>query len=101
MHMTEKPQQCGARTPNGPCELPPAPGSKRRCRLHSGGAPDGERNGQFKHGRFSRVMRAQQIAEINEHARAWVESQSKIDYARICSGLEQLRKKENENEKSA
>ncbi len=92
MPTTEKPRQCGARTDYGPCKLPPAPGSKRRCELHSGGAPTGNRNGQFKHGRFSRTIRAQRTAEINERGREWADSQPKIDYVQICAQLALLKK---------
>lgn len=49
--------RCGARTRAGtPCERPASHG-KTRCRLHGGaagsGAPPGERNGAYRHGRFT------------------------------------------------
>ena len=49
--------QCGARTRSGnPC-LSPVVRGKRRCRMHGGakgsGAPFGERNGNYRHGRFT------------------------------------------------
>ncbi len=47
--------RCGARTRSGrPCEGPAMPNG--RCRMHGGtspGAPKGERNGNYKHGRFT------------------------------------------------
>jgi hypothetical protein len=47
--------QCGAKTRSGrPCRSHPVTG-KRRCRMHGGapgtGAPRGERNGNYRHGR--------------------------------------------------
>ena len=49
--------RCGAKTRSGaPCNSSPVTG-RRRCRMHGGadgsGAPKGERNGNFKHGRYS------------------------------------------------
>lgn len=82
----------------GPCELPPAPGSQRRCRAHTGGAPTGERNGQFKHGRFSRVVRAARNAEINRRARAWAEQAPQTDYGKICTDLTNWRKANDNDE---
>lgn len=60
---------CGAKTRLGtPCRRHPAPG-RTRCRLHGGapgsGAPEGEANGNFRHGRYSRVKRAERIAKAN------------------------------------
>lgn len=49
-------QRCGARTRNGsPCQKPALNG-KTRCQLHGGraGAPSGERNGNYRHGRFTK-----------------------------------------------
>jgi hypothetical protein len=51
-------RRCGARTRNGsPCRSP-AVREKRRCRMHGGakgsGAPPGKRNGNYKHGQFTR-----------------------------------------------
>jgi len=64
---TPNTRQCGAKTRSGePCRRNPAPG-KTRCRLHGGapgsGAPKGELNGNYKHGRYSRE-------KIEERARA-------------------------------
>ncbi|SIO66978.1 hypothetical protein SAMN05443247_11594 [Bradyrhizobium erythrophlei] len=52
-----EPSQCGARTRSGtPCKSAPVTG-RRRCRMHGGadgsGAPKGERNGNYKHGRYT------------------------------------------------
>jgi hypothetical protein len=63
--------QCGAKTRSGePCRRSPAPG-KVRCRLHGGalgsGAPKGERNGNWKGGRYSRV------ATPEQRRKAWQE----------------------------
>jgi hypothetical protein len=49
--------ECGARTRSGgPCRAPKVAG-KSRCRMHGGaagsGAPKGERNGNWRHGRFT------------------------------------------------
>src|SRR5215204_1330947 len=47
--------RCGAMTRSGnPCRSPAMPNG--RCRMHGGtspGAPKGERNGAYKHGRFT------------------------------------------------
>ena len=52
--MHESPR-CGAKTRSGsPCQSPATPNG--RCRMHGGaspGAPKGERNGNYKHGRFT------------------------------------------------
>jgi hypothetical protein len=57
-----QPSQCGARTRSGaPCKSAPVTG-RRRCRMHGGadgsGAPKGERNGNYKHGRYTEEVRA-------------------------------------------
>jgi hypothetical protein len=49
--------ECGARTRSGArCRAPKVAG-KSRCRMHGGaagsGAPKGERNGNWRHGRFT------------------------------------------------
>lgn len=49
--------RCGAKARAGaPCQSPAVRG-KRRCRMHGGssgsGAPKGERNGRYRHGRFT------------------------------------------------
>jgi len=62
--MTDEPMQlrgarrCGAKTRSGnPCRSP-AVGGRARCRMHGGapgsGGPRGERNGAYKHGRYTR-----------------------------------------------
>ncbi|MDN3575016.1 HGGxSTG domain-containing protein [Methylobacterium longum] len=52
MHLSPR---CGARTRSGtPCSSPAMPNG--RCRMHGGsspGAPKGQANGMFKHGRFT------------------------------------------------
>jgi hypothetical protein len=51
-------QRCGAKTRSGhSCKNPVVTGRKR-CRMHGGakgsGAPSGERNGRFIHGRYTK-----------------------------------------------
>jgi hypothetical protein len=60
--------RCGARarTRGGaPCQAPAVRG-KKRCRMHGGsrgtGAPPGEANGMFKHGRFTK--QAKQVSKF-------------------------------------
>jgi hypothetical protein len=57
-----QPRQCGARTRSGvPCKSPPVTG-RRRCRMHGGadgsGAPKGAKNGNYKHGRYTKEVAA-------------------------------------------
>jgi hypothetical protein len=64
-------RQCSAKTRSGmPCRRSPAPG-KARCYLHGGapgsGAPCGERNGNWRGGRYSRV------ATPEQRRKAWKE----------------------------
>lgn len=49
-------QRCGARTRSGSSCQKPALQGKTRCQLHGGraGAPSGERNGNYKNGRFTK-----------------------------------------------
>ena len=54
--------RCGAKTRSGaPCKSAPVTG-RRRCRMHGGadgsGAPKGERNGNYKHGRYTAEVAA-------------------------------------------
>ena len=56
-------RRCGARTrtTGAPCRAPAMKG-KKRCRLHGGaspGAPKGERNGAYRHGRRAQEAEAQ------------------------------------------
>lgn len=48
---------CGARTRSGASCLAPKVAGKSRCRMHGGaagsGAPTGQRNGNWRHGRFT------------------------------------------------
>jgi hypothetical protein len=53
----DKPLRCLARTRSGGrCQSLPVKG-KKRCRMHGGapgsGAPSGERNGMYRHGRYT------------------------------------------------
>ena len=66
-------QRCGAKTRTGdPCKNPIVTG-RQRCRMHSGakgsGAPSGERNGRYIHGRYTKEQIArnrEQLAELRE-----------------------------------
>jgi hypothetical protein len=54
--------RCGARTRSGaPCKSARVSG-RRRCRMHGGadgsGAPSGPRNGNYKHGRYTKEVAA-------------------------------------------
>ncbi|HMF07155.1 MAG TPA: HGGxSTG domain-containing protein [Methylocella sp.] len=65
--------RCGARTRSGnPC-LSPVVKGKKRCRMHGGakgsGAPSGERNGNYRHGRFT----AEAIGE-RQMLREWIKA---------------------------
>ena len=54
-------QRCGARTRRGTACQCPAVGGRKRCRLHGGlspGAPRGARNGNWRHGHFSKEAQA-------------------------------------------
>jgi len=73
---------CGAKTrQGGSCRVTPSEG-KKRCRLHGGakgsGAPAGERNGRFRHGRYSAETRAKRIAEAAKRRTASNEWMAKI-----------------------
>ena len=67
LHLTEagsvtQPSRCGARTRSGaPCKSAPVSG-RRRCRMHGGadgsGAPKGDKNGNYKHGRYTEEVQA-------------------------------------------
>lgn len=57
---------CGAKTKSGkPCQSSPI-GGKRRCRLHGGATPRGthrgERNGNYRHGIYSRKLSEEEQA---------------------------------------
>lgn len=66
MHLSPR---CGARTRrSSPCCGPAMPNG--RCRMHGGsspGAPKGERNGMFRHGRYTNEATVQR-RELN----AWI-----------------------------
>ena len=69
-------QRCGAKTRSGhPCKNPIVIGRKR-CRMHGGakgsGAPTGERNGRYRHGRFTKkrmAIKKQETVQLRELAR--------------------------------
>ena len=70
--------RCGAKTRRGtPCKAP-AVRDRKRCRMHGGargsGAPQGSRNGAWRHGRYSReaIERRQEAAELVRSMRALV-----------------------------
>jgi hypothetical protein len=76
--MTDK-NVCGATNRHGePCGLPAGWGTEHpdegRCRHHGGkerdkgGAPEGERNAQYKHGGFSEKIEAGEILDAFEAA---------------------------------
>lgn len=67
---------CGAKTRSGaPCKAPSVKG-KTRCRMHGGavgsGAPKGERNGSWRHGRFTceAIAERRQARDVLRSARA-------------------------------
>lgn len=80
MHPPEEPMylrdapRCGAKTRSGEsCRSPAMPNG--RCRMHGGaspGAPTGERNGNYKHGRFTReiIEARSQIRALLAHLKA-------------------------------
>jgi hypothetical protein len=81
-------QVCGAKTrQGGSCREVPSEG-KKRCRLHGGakgsGAPTGERNGRFRHGRYSAEVRAQRLAEATE----WQKKIPTWDWHATCAAIE-------------
>jgi hypothetical protein len=57
------------------------------------GAPEGVRNGRYRHGRYSRVVRAQRRAEWErqqaEAEKAW--PNKPLDYSKIIAELDRLR----------
>ena len=82
-HLRPSEGRCGAKTRNGsPCRSHPVTG-KRRCRMHGGapgsGAPRGERNGNYRHGRRTIEAMAERrrlmefIREARQFAREAVE----------------------------
>jgi hypothetical protein len=65
--------RCGAKTRSGaPCKSAPVTG-RRRCRMHGGadgsGAPKGEKNGNYKHGRYTQKVAA---------TRQWLREMTKV-----------------------
>ena len=82
---------CGAKNRAGtPCQRAPTVG-KRRCRLHGGapgsGAPEGERNGRYVHGRFSRVKRAERQAAMDAASREWLAKVPKWDWRKLVEEI--------------
>lgn len=74
-------EQCGAKNRAGlPCRRPPAIG-KRRCKLHGGapgsGAPAGEQNGNYRHGRFTRAASEQRKQRVEESAQRLKEAEAR------------------------
>jgi hypothetical protein len=98
-NMGSQGQVCGAKTRRGPCQRPRVEG-KRRCTCHGGspghGAPSGERNGSYKHGRFSVLKRAERVAELNRRSREWAALQPETDYTKICADLTKLREEKRD-----
>jgi hypothetical protein len=64
-------RRCGAKTRRGtPCQKPALMGNAR-CQLHGGrgGAPSGPRNGNYRHGRFTKEAmnrHRETMAELRE-----------------------------------
>lgn len=80
MHLSPR---CGARTRNGrPCQAP-AMADNRRCRMHGGaspGAPTGQRNGNYRHGRYT--------------AEALAERRRLAELLRLCrTGMAEMRRR--------
>jgi hypothetical protein len=86
MHPIRQPEvlhnvvRCGARTRAGkPCRSPSVAG-KKRCRMHGGargsGGPSGERNGNYRHGRYTKqnLEKKQQLRNLVREARAAISS---------------------------
>lgn len=72
-------RRCGAKTRKGtPCQRP-ALFNNARCQLHGGrgGAPCGGRNGNFKHGKFTKEARRRQ-AEADRRIRELAELGKRI-----------------------
>lgn len=66
MHLSPR---CGAKTRSGkPCCSPAMPNG--RCRMHGGaspGAPKGEANGMYRHGRYT-----DDVVEMRRELNAWI-----------------------------
>ena len=80
-------RQCGARTRAGNLCRSKAANGKGRCRLHGGakgsGAPKGQRNGMYRHGRFTAQARAERrlVRELIREARATVRAISRAPFS--------------------
>ena len=72
MHLSPR---CGARTRDGtPCRSPAMPNG--RCRMHGGmspGAPMGEANGSYRHGRFTN-----EAIERRRELNSWIKAMGKM-----------------------
>jgi hypothetical protein len=70
--------RCGARTRKGNLCRSPAVRGKRRCRMHGGaagsGGPTGERNGNYRHGRYAKehLTTMQALRKLIREARAMI-----------------------------
>ena len=77
MHLSPR---CGAKTRSGsPCRSPAMPNG--RCRMHGGGspgAPKGEANGNYRHGRFTNEA-IERRRELNEWARLMKKIAEKVE----------------------
>ena len=69
-------QRCGAKTRCGKSCRSPAVRGKARCRMHGGakgsGGPLGERNGNYRHGRYTKESEAiaQSVRKLVREAKA-------------------------------
>lgn len=73
---------CGARNRSGaPCKRSPVAG-KRRCHLHGGapgsGAPTGEQNGNYRHGRFTRAAAEERKVQLMAAIQRRKESEARV-----------------------
>jgi hypothetical protein len=74
--------RCGARTRKGTACRSPAVRGKARCRMHGGargsGGPCGERNGNYRHGRYTEenLLRIQAVRRLVREARGLLKSRN-------------------------
>ena len=72
--------RCGARTRKGTACLSPAVRGKTRCRMHGGahgsGGPIGDRNGNYRHGRYAKehLITKQALRRLMREARVLFKS---------------------------
>jgi len=79
-------RRCGAKTRSGrPCRSP-AVGGRARCRMHGGapgsGGPRGERNGAYKHGRYTQATK-----ELRKMVRQMVRQMTRDAEMKLASAL--------------